>query len=110
MAKLDINAGDITAAIQSTKLKFGPDGLEIFDGGLRIYDEPYQEGKIQNPVFKTTGTGGLYLKGEIEATSGSFTGTIHALEFDVEKGSIGGFKIDGSTLKSNHTYLSEEGK
>lgn len=110
MAKLDINAGDITAAIQSTKLKFGPDGLEIFDGGLRIYDEPYQEGKIQNPVFKTTGTGGLYLKGEIEATSGSFTGTIHALDFSVEKGSIGGFTIDDSTLKSNHTYLSEKGE
>lgn len=110
MAKLDINAGDITAAIQSTKLKFGPDGLEIFDGGLRIYDEPYQEGVIQNPVFKTTGTGGLYLKGEIEATNGSFTGTIHALDFSVEKGSIGGFTIDGSTLKSNHTYLSEKGE
>lgn len=110
MAKLNINAGDITASIQSTKLKFGPDGLEIFDGGLRIYDEPYQEGKIQNPVFKTTETGGLYLKGEIEATSGSFTGTIHALEFDVEKGNIGGFTIDGSALRSNHTYLSEKGE
>lgn len=108
MAKLDINAGDITAAIQSTKLKFGPGGLEIFDGGLRIYDEPYQEGKIQNPVFKTTGTGGLYLKGEIEATNGSFTGTIHALDFSVEKGDIGGFTIDGSTLKSENTYFSEE--
>ena len=110
MAKLNINAGDITASIQSTKLKFGPDGLEIFDGGLRIYDEPYQEGEIQNPVFKTTETGGLYLKGEIEATNGSFTGTIHALDFSVEKGDIGGFTIDGSTLKSNHTYLSEKGE
>lgn len=110
MAKLDINAGDITAAIQSTKLKFGPDGLEVFDGGLMIYDKPYREGENQTPVFKTTDTGGLYLKGEIEATSGSFTGTIHALDFNVEKGSIGGFTIDGSTLKSKHTYLSEKGE
>ena len=100
MAKLNINAGDITASIQSTKLKFGPDGLEIFDGGLRIYDEPYQEGKIQNPVFKTTETGGLYLKGEIEATSGSFTGTIHALDLNAERGTIGGFSIKDGSLES----------
>lgn len=104
MAKLNVNAGDITASIQSTKLKFGPDGLEIFDGGLRIYDEPYQEG-VQNPVFKTTGTGGLYLKGEIEATSGSFTGIINALELNAERGTIGGFNIKDGSLESTENQV-----
>lgn len=41
MAKLSLNAADITASIQNTNLKFSADGLEVQNGAFSIVDKNY---------------------------------------------------------------------
>lgn len=80
MAKLALNATNITAAIDSTKLIFNTNGLEVRNGGLTIYDG------TENKVFYATSDGDLY-----------FTGELHS-----SVGSLGGWTIDEYGLTSNN--------
>ena len=41
MASLSLNANDIVASIQSSKLRFSSDGLEVENGGFQIIDKDY---------------------------------------------------------------------
>ena len=105
-AKLFINAADITAAIQSSKLVFDATGLTIHNGGFKIKNNNEEDvlaadenGNLilnnivaNNGVFNGTinaedgvfngvvnATSGVF-NGTVYATSGSFTGTINATD------------------------------
>ena len=101
MANFNINAADITAAIQNTKLTFSADGLKITNGGFKIVNDNEEE------VFTADEDGNLIIKGIIQAdggyfngditgSTGTFSGTLQAKE-----GLIGGFKINENSLYSN---------
>ena len=100
LATLGLNAFDITAAIQNTKLKFSAEGLLVQNGGFEIQNNSGEQ------VLCADEGGNLSIKGTINATSGSFTGEIHAEsgEFsgriEANSGSIGGFIIESGLLKS----------
>lgn len=85
MATFAIHAADITAAIQSTALKFDASGLTVYNGGLKIVRKT--NGQEEN-VFYGDGSGNLYLKGEVTATSGF----------------IGDIKIENGSLVSGEAY------
>lgn len=70
MAKLALNAYDITASIGSNKLLFNENGLSIYGDGLRIYNNT----ESINPIFYADDNGDLFLKGTIEAVGGSLGG------------------------------------
>lgn len=73
MAKLALNAYDITASIGSNKLIFNENGLSIYEDGLKIYKNT--ENTVE-PVFYANDTGDLVLKGNIEALGGTLGGWI----------------------------------
>ena len=106
MAQLDLNASDITASIQSTKLRFHADGLEVYNGGLKIYEEPYEKDHSFEPALYINDKGNLYMRGEIHATDGFFKGEIEADkgyfkgELKAPSGEIGGFILGENTLES----------
>lgn len=93
MAKFNLNAADITMAIQKAKLKFSADGLDIYNGGIRINKVEDQNKEVK--VFEVDDNGDLTLTGTIYATNGKFTGEIEA-----NSGFIGGFKIVDNILYS----------
>ena len=101
MAELNLNAADITASIQKSKLKFSADGLSIYNGGIKIF--PSEES--DNPSFYVD-NGNLVLKGRVEANSGFFTGTINAESgsfsgvISANAGDLGGFIIKEGQLTS----------
>lgn len=74
MARFQLNATGINAAIQNTKLIFDANGLTVRNGGIRI------ENKDGEGVLSSDTDGNLFLKGIIEATGGSFTGTVTATD------------------------------
>lgn len=74
MARFQLNATGINAAIQNTKLTFNANGLTVKNGGIRI------ENKNGEGVLSSDADGNLFLKGIIEATGGSFTGTVTATD------------------------------
>lgn len=92
-AKLFINAADITAAIQNSKLVFDATGLTIYNGGFKIKNNNEEDvlaadenGNLvlnnivaNNGVFNGTinAEDGVF-NGVVNATSGSFTGTVNA--------------------------------
>ena len=88
MAQFSVEAEGIFSSIQKAKLKFTADGLTIMNGGFKILGDNDEE-------LLTSYDGNLKIKGEIEATSGKFQGEIKATG-----GEIGGFKIEGDSLKS----------
>lgn len=69
MAQLALNASDIVASIQSTKLTFNTDGLTIKNGGLKIFGNDEN-----NPVFYVNTNGDLSFTGELITSSGSLGG------------------------------------
>lgn len=100
LAELNVNAANIVAAIQETKLQFSADGLLIQNGGFKIQNNAGRD------VFWADGDGDLtlagtinadsgYFKGELKGASGDFTGKIKANE-----GEIGGFTIKDNQLRS----------
>ena len=80
MAKFALNAADITASINETKLKFSEDGLEVYGTGFKMY--PNQTSN--SPSLFADEFGNLNIKGNIEALTGS----------------IGGWKINTGELYS----------
>ena len=122
IAKFSQNAADITASIQSTKLKFSANGLEVVNGGIQIKTED------NVPVFYADDNGNLIIKGildacegtfsgDISAASGNFSGTINGATgnfagdisaatgifkggIQASEGLIGGFKIGPTSLVS----------
>ena len=74
MARFQLNATGINAAIQNTKLTFDANGLTVRNGGIKI-----QNKDGENVLFSDT-DGNLSLKGIIEATGGSFIGTVIATD------------------------------
>ena len=66
MAKLALNANNIVASIQGTKLTFDTNGLTIKNGGFKIIGS---DGL--NPVFYVNEKGDLSFTGELTTSSGS---------------------------------------
>lgn len=88
-------SGEINA-ISGTigKINITDTGLDIREGTLNIYN------KEGNKVFSINENGGVILE-QVEANSGTFNGEIIATNLTVDKGTIGGFKIDDIRLYSS---------
>lgn len=101
LAELNVNAANINAAIQNTKLQFSADGLLIQNGGIKIQNKNGQNVFWADTDGDLTLTGTInadngYFKGELQGASGSFTGNIKA-----NGGEIGGFEIQENLLRSS---------
>lgn len=92
MAKLSLNAADITASIQDGKLRFDESGLSLY--------------KDEDKVFYVGSQGDAYFKGTVYATSGEFSGELKAAtgsfsgSIDASSGKIGGFVLEKDSLYS----------
>ena len=100
MATFNLYAAGFNASIQNTKLNFSAEGLEVFNGGIKIVNNNQQEVFYADELGNLTLKGTIYaengyFKGEIEATSGTFNGDINA-----NGGTIGGFTINKENLIS----------
>lgn len=104
MAQFNLTATNINAAVRDSYMQFDEKGISLYvsgaemDAGLKIYRKS-PDGTITK-VFWADEGGNLNLKGHIEAESGSFTGTIHAIDASFDKGEIGGFTIEADSLIS----------
>ena len=107
MAKLGIYSNGITAAIQNNKLVFNSSGLTIQKG--ITFEENGQELTKYEPVFWANDSGDLFLKGNIEATSGYFSGELRAATGNFS-GSIfaGSGTIGGLTISEEAIYQGED--
>jgi hypothetical protein len=114
MATLQLGAKDIVASVQSSKLTFSAEGLSVTNGGFRIINK---EGK---DVLYCDKNGNVYMKGHLEAATGTFAGELTAAtgsfsghieaesgsfrgRIEAESGTIGGFNIEGNHLASTKT-------
>ena len=97
MAKFNVTATNINAAVGSSALKFDTTGLSIYGAGFSIYNKG---GEGAEQVLYADDKGELHIKGHITATDGSFRGKITATDATFEKGKIGGFTIAGDRLYS----------
>lgn len=90
-----INAKNINASIQSTKLTFDEYGLTIGNGGFRI-NGTTEEDSSTRTLFEITENGELKIvgsgtfEGEIIANEGSFSGTITAKQGELQNLNISG--------------------
>lgn len=100
LAELNVNAANIVAAIQETKLQFSADGLLVQNGGFRIQNNSGTD------VFWADSDGDLTLTGTIEAENGYFKGELKGASGDfigkitANEGEIGGFVIKDNRLHS----------
>lgn len=92
MATFNLHAYGFNAAIQKTKLDFSEEGLKIYNGGIKIFNN---NGK---KVFWADEDGNLSLEGTIYATNGEFTGKVIA-----NSGEIGDFEIREGILYSTES-------
>ena len=109
MAKLNLHASGIDASIQSNRLKFSAEGLSMY----KVQDS--ENGPQITEVFGFDNDGDLYLKGRLDAATGTFRGELEAAtgtfegelkaatgsfsgELTAETGKIGGFTISGDSL------------
>lgn len=101
MAQFNVEATKINAAVRDSFLEFDETGLSLRlsskggsqNQGLKIY-------KDEEKIFWADDGGNLHLKGNLEAATGSFEGTIHATEASFDSGEIGGFEIEANSLIS----------
>lgn len=108
MAKLNLHASGIDASIQSNRLKFSAEGLSMY----KVQDS--ETGPQLTEVFGFR-DGDLYLKGRLDAATGTFRGELEAAtgtfsgelqaatgffsgRLKAEEGYIGGFTISGDSL------------
>lgn len=92
MARFSLNAADITASIQSGKLKFNESGLSLYKDEERVfYLGSYGEALFKGSVYATNGI----FSGELSAATGSFSGSVEATS-----GKIGGFVLENDMLYS----------
>lgn len=105
-AEFNIQAGAIVSAVGSSLMEFTNSGLNIYNSGLAIYNQ--KENSEENPrerLFEVN-EGNLFVKGEIHATSGTFSGTIEATE-----GKIGGFNLFNDRMESEGIVtVTEDGR
>lgn len=108
LASFSINARNISAAIDSTLIKFDENGITVNNGGLIIkknIGSETEEILLQYDEEKES----LYIRGNgeftgtIKATDGEFNGTIKA-----NSGTIGGFIINGNSIVSAGYKESED--
>ena len=76
MAKFNVTATSINAAIRDSKMQFSEQGLDIYNGGLRIHKNT--EGNSETVLWMDEETGNLVLHGDIYANNGEFNGIIRA--------------------------------
>lgn len=98
----NINAQNITAAIDKTGLTFGINGVKVINGGLQIVKK--EEGEDEEEWLLYFNDGQLRIKG-----NGNFTGEISAssgdiANFEIKKGSL---LTDGLIIQSAH--IDEQG-
>lgn len=108
MAKLNLHASGIDASIQSNRLKFSAEGLSMY----KVQDS--ETGPQLTEVFGFR-DGDLYLKGRLDAATGTFRGELEAAtgtfsgelqaatgsfsgHLQAKTGQIGGFTISGDSL------------
>ena len=101
MAKFAVTASTIEAAVGESKLEFNVNGLSVRNGGLTIYNNEnekifYYDNTEHLLYIMGNGT----FTGEINATSGSFTGDVSADTLTANAGTIGGFTIQDTGLYS----------
>lgn len=105
MARFDVNASNITAAIQDAGLIFNSNGLTVTNSGFKIRSGNDNDG-YTNIFYIDDNTGLLYMNGNgvfhgnIYADSGEFSGTVNA-----SSGSIGGFTINTNSIISDNLEL-----
>ena len=84
MARFALNATNITAAIDSTKLVFDTNGLTVQNGGIAI------KNNAGNKVMYANEDGDLYFTGELHSTLGSLGGwTITQDSLEANNGIVG---------------------
>lgn len=110
MAKLNLHASGIDASIQSNRLKFSAEGLSMY----KVQDSEF--GPQLDEVFGFR-DGDLYLKGRLDAATGTFRGELEAAtgtfsgelqaatgsfsgHLQAKTGQIGGFTIGEDSLYS----------
>lgn len=96
---ISATSGSFSGEINATrgtigKIQITDTGLDIREGTLDIYN------KDGNKVFSINENGGVILE-QVKANSGTFNGEITATNLTVDKGIIGGFKIDDTRLYSS---------
>lgn len=125
MASLSVNAHNIVASMQDSKLIFGAHGLTVQNGAFKIVSKTEEReeellyadnngnlclkgiinatgGKFSGELVAATGT----FKGELVAATGNFKGEVIATagkfsgEISANSGSIGGFEIKDGQLIS----------
>jgi len=76
-------------------------GLTVYDGGIRI------KNNAGTDVLSADANGNLSITGNINATSGSFLGTVNATSFTGNSGTIGNFSIsaNGLTNLTGESYI-----
>lgn len=98
MASFRIEANQITAAIQNSKLSFDASGLHIQNGGFDIKNNDGEE------VFSADDDGNLMVTGTINANAGKFTGVINATE-----GKFSGMIEVGKENDNDQDYITIDG-
>ena len=105
MAKFAVTSNAIQGAVNDAKLRFDADGLSITNGGLTVYNNENKKVfyyDINSNELQIEGNGKF--TGEVNASSGSFTGQVTAEYLTANiGGSIGGFTIDAQGLYSRET-------
>ena len=96
---ISATSGSFSGEINATrgtigKIQITDTGLDIKEGTLDIYN------KDGIKVFSINENGGVILE-QVEANNGTFNGEITATNLKVDKGTIGGFKIDDTRLYSS---------
>lgn len=106
LAKFNVNAFNINAAVKDSYLQFDQKGLVISgrgeNSGLRI------KNLSGETVLYADAKGNLRFTGHLEGATGSFRGALYATEAEFEKGNIGGFSISKNTLTSKATIIDTE--
>lgn len=103
---ISATSGSFSGEINATsgtigKINITDTGLDIREGTLNIYN------KEGDKVFSINENGGVILE-QVEANSGTFNGEIIATNLTVDKGTIGGFKIDDIRLYSSDSPNDED--
>lgn len=105
MVRFDVNASNITAAIQDAGLIFNSNGLTVTNSGFKIRTGNDNDG-YTNVFYIDDNTKLLYMNGNgvfhgsIYAENGEFTGTVNA-----SSGNIGGFSINNHSIVSENLEL-----
>ena len=103
LAKFNVNAFNINAAVQGSYLQFNNNGLTIqakdSNSGLKLKNARGDE------VLWADINGNLTFAGHLQGATGSFTGQLHATSAEFDGGTIGGFTIEQERLVSSNGQI-----